>query len=230
MKNVVDTLEYQSYRNEYNYVFSDEYLINVEMNTLSSDFSIKIYRYRDDSQIVLPYRVHCNLAHLVNKDSEIVYSIKNINNDAAFFNLIEHSNGKGYLIFRIDLYGYSVLDLDTMQDYHYIPEESFLGEETFIWTVTHYNKNTNLLVAEGCYWAHPSDIVLVDFSEPTILPFPEYDLSFLADGNDLEDIEFENWDGHDNIVIKAFCYSENTNIRKVVDTKLLSIKKVNRNN
>lgn len=146
MRNVAYTSEYKEYRNKLKFVFNDKYLHNIETRMLTQDLSLEIHSYQDLSQSNYPYIVHCTTAYVINKKEEIVYSTQNINDDAAFFDFVEHKNGKKYLIFRIDLYGYSILDLSTMEDYHYIPEESFNGGETFIWAATHYNKATNLLL------------------------------------------------------------------------------------
>lgn len=85
--------------------------------------------------------------------------------------VIHHSNGKAYLIFFEHLYGYSVLDLSDMKSVHYIPQESACCdtehfEETFIWLIPHYDPESDLLAVEGCIWAAPYSIIILDFSDP----------------------------------------------------------------
>jgi hypothetical protein len=115
LKNVAYTSEYQNSRNKLDYIFCEKYLTDTEIIELSQEYSVKISNYEDSSGEVVPYRALCSAAFLLDKNSEIAYSIRNINNDGAFYNLIKHRNGNNYLVFRIDLYGYSVLDLCTMK-------------------------------------------------------------------------------------------------------------------
>ena len=69
-----------------------------------------------------------------------------------------HSNGKHYLVFRIELYGYSILEVETRKEMHYVPtcvhpEEGEYVEEVFIWTSADYDSGSNLLAVTGCIWA-----------------------------------------------------------------------------
>lgn len=102
-----------------------------------------------------------------------------INEDLVFLELIEHQNGKEYLIFRKDLYGYSVMDIESQQTVDFIPKKSFMPlgstvieEETFICCSADYNKHNNLLVVEGCYWACAYDFEFYDLTNPMNPPFP----------------------------------------------------------
>lgn len=214
MKNVAYTSEYQNYRNQFDYIFCEKYLTGTRIIELSQEYSIKANIYEDPSSEVVPYRTHCSTACLLDKSSATIFSIRNINIDGSFYNLIKHSNGNNYLVFRIDLYGYSMLDLCTMKDYHYIPEKSFRGGETFIWTGTHYISNTNLLIAEGCYWACPYSLFVIDFSNPVNLPYPMFDINDHLDYEDYEDTEFVDWDNTDNLIIKC-------NLTEITTTKVI---------
>lgn len=122
-----------------------------------------------------------------------VYAANCVNDDCDFFKLIQHSNGKNYLVFRRDLYGYSLLEIETLKDFHYYPvcslgfianEETF--EETFIWTDVLYNPLNNLMVVFGCYWACPWDLALVDFSEPFEPAENQVCITFKKDIGDIE--------------------------------------------
>lgn len=206
MKNVAYTSEYEAYRAKSDYIFCVKYLKGKTTKEISKDLSIIIYSYEESGPkhpiLNCPYAIHCSHAQLIDKKGQVLYSIKNVHDDTRFFDLIEHQNGKRYLVFRIDLYGYSILDLDTMKDYHYIPEESLNGGEAFIWTGTYYNKDTNLLAVEGCYWACPYEVYVVDFSEPANLPYPEIRLNeFLnCDGDD--HMDFESWNDDHSLVVR----------------------------
>lgn len=80
--------------------------------------------------------------------------------------LVSHQDGNRYFVFSQDLYGYSVLNLSTLKEHHFFPAESFPKGETFIWVKGCYNPKNNIMAVEGCYWACPYSVVLVDFTKP----------------------------------------------------------------
>ena len=49
------------------------------------------------------------------------YAWRNLDTDAEFCSLFHHRNRNHYLIFRTELYGYSVLEVESGQKMHYIP-------------------------------------------------------------------------------------------------------------
>ena len=128
---------------------------------------------------------------------------RNTDDDGEFATLIRHANGKRYLIFRSDLYGYGVLDLESLQDMRYIPPQSFPSkrenfEETFIWTGVHYDPESNLLTVSGCFWACPYSVALLDFSDPmTEQPVEGWlDVRSIIDPDYeiYDDIDFDRWE------------------------------------
>ena len=137
---------------------------------LDDNYSIKYYYYKDldsnkDGEICRLY-----------KDDDLVYEWKNIYGKSRLATIINHSDSNKYLVFDEDLYGYSVLNLKTLDCIHYIPSESRLdNKETFIWCNVNYNQKNNLLVVSGCYWATSYSLIVLDFSKP------------------MEIIEYSNW-------------------------------------
>ena len=128
---------------------------------LDDNYSIKYYYY-DDQDSGVDGEV-CRLY----KDDNLIYEWKNIYGKSRLATIINHSDGNKYLVFDEDLYGYSVLNLKTLECVHYIPSESHLdNKETFIWCDVNYNINNNLLVVSGCYWATPYTLIVVDFTKP----------------------------------------------------------------
>lgn len=128
---------------------------------LDDDYSIKYYYYED--KISGQSGEVCKLY----KDDRMIFEWKNIYGQSRFATIINHSDGNKYLVFDEDLYGYSVLNLKTLECVHYIPSESHLdNKETFIWCDVNYNINNNLLVVSGCYWATPYTLIVVDFTKP----------------------------------------------------------------
>ena len=111
-----------------------------------------------------------------------------------------HANGNHYLVFREDLYGYSVLEVETGRTMHYIPEKSWpldgrQGEETFIWTNVAYDAATNLLAVWGCYWACPNSMVFLDFSDP----LSEQDCGCWVEMHEIMDPDYDLFDDIDMI-------------------------------
>lgn len=118
-----------------------------------------------------------------------------IDNSAEFYRLITHKNGKDYLLFRQDLYGYSVLDIETTQIMHFFPDYSLNTGETFIWADVYYNPINNILAVCGCYWACPNSVQLFTFDDP-ISEVPTFiDIISCLDGDyDVYDeIDFIKW-------------------------------------
>lgn len=89
-----------------------------------------------------------------------------IDDRAEFFSLIRHANGKFYLVFRQDLYGYSVLELDRGRIMRFVPDVWTLGKESFIFSGVHYLRGWDALAVDDCYWAAPNGVHLVSFAEP----------------------------------------------------------------
>ena len=100
------------------------------------------------------------------KDDNILKEWHCVDNSAAFYQIITHQNGKDYLIFRQDLYGYSVLDIENKVIMRFFPEYSLNIGETFIWTKVNYNLENNVLAVSGCYWSCPDSVQLFNFENP----------------------------------------------------------------
>lgn len=66
-----------------------------------------------------------------------IISWRCIDDRAEFFSLIRHADGKFYLVFRQDLYGYSVLDLASAQIMRFVPDAWLDSKESFIWDGVH---------------------------------------------------------------------------------------------
>lgn len=195
--NVYHTPQYQNFRQEHAFLFSEDCLCQRpgKENELPQGWTVRTSRYQGGA---------CRAARhqLLDIGGRVVYTWDNINDGGEFYQLIPHTNGNHYLVFREDLYGYSVLEVETGRTMHYVPEKSWpldgrQGEETFIWTDVAYDAATNLLAVWGCYWACPNSMVFLDFSDPLSeqdcgcwvemheIMDPDYDL--------FDDIEMTNW-------------------------------------
>lgn len=174
-----------SYRNMYGvwlnkleksaYVECDKYFRDEETRELEDGFTLKIKSYSDIEEKSPQYKVmkaSLNRCELL-KNGELFYSWASTDssNPNTFFNFVHHSSGRRYFPFHIELYGISYLDLDSKEVYHYIPEgyqhnvEWTFGE-SFIVTAVNYDRKSDLIAYNGCYWAGPSDVMVGDFSDP----------------------------------------------------------------
>lgn len=141
---------------------------------------------------------HCRFLgsrFFLNRNGKTVYSFDMSIDSGSLISkdVIEHRNGEQYLLFRTELYGYSVLELHSLKTKHYIPNGRIEGKESFIWCDATYCPNNDLLYVTGCYWAHPGSTLIVDFSQPEGIPFREYDLMNSVDDFE-EDIDPIRWE------------------------------------
>lgn len=172
--NAIDTGKYKKWRAKCQKFFSDKYRNPVLDHTkkLIDGFYVTFQSFEGKTR-------DCNLYlsknTLFNKDGKEIFVWYNLDSSADFATLFIHSNGMHYIVFRIDLYGYGVYELESGKELYYIPSEAYPDngdiDETFIWTDADYDPNSNLLAVCGCYWACPTSTIIVDFSNPlTIQP------------------------------------------------------------
>lgn len=219
-----------SYRNMYDvwlkeleksaYVESAEYFRDEETHELEDGFSLNIKSYADIEEKNPQYQIikaslrRCGLF----KNGKPFYSWADTDssNPHEFFDFVHHSNGHRYFPFHIELYGISYLDLDSGEVYHYIPEGyrhpvEWTYGESFIVTGVYYDRETDLIAYEGCYWGGPSDVMVGDFSEPL-----NYDPHLISvhkiidpEWEEVDDIDFARFEGGE-LVVKCDYETEKT--------------------
>ena len=149
------------------------------------------------------FHLHMSENTLLGKDGKVLFLWRDTDDEGEFASLIHHANGKHYLVFRFNLYGYGVLELESEQDMRYLPLQSFPAErenleETFIWTGVNYDPRSNLLAVSGCYWACPFSTIVLDFTNPLIEQPTENWLdvrSIIDPGYEIyDDIDFVSWE------------------------------------
>jgi len=102
------------------------------------------------------------------------------------FSWIEgHANGHDYLLCGEDYQGQTVIELDTGDRVDHMPKSAESGVG-FCWADHHPSPDGMMIAVEGCYWACPYEVIIVDFSHPMQVPWPE-----LARDSDNED--FIGW-------------------------------------
>ena len=81
-------------------------------------------------------------------------------------------NGQRFICFRKTLYGFTLLNADTLSvEFEYFPECVLDGEESFI--VVDVKQLDNLLIFEGCYWACPYECFAFDYDKKLFLNVSE---------------------------------------------------------
>ena len=178
---------------------------------LESGYLVRYYYYADEENCKPGYApVDGEICRLF-KDDNLIFEWKNTDGHSRMASIIHHADGYTYFVFDEDLYGYSVLNLDSLQCMHFIPAESYGTypdefKETFIWCNCFYNPENNLLAVDGCFWACPGDVIVLDFKDPMTAVEPNDWHSiyrkYRCDDPDLDDIEFDSWD-NDTLVCKA---------------------------
>ena len=168
---------------------------------IDDDYIVKYYYFEDgeDKEHIYACDKRGSVSRLYEKDN-LIFEWKNID-DGLLAKIINHSNGNKYFLFKEDLYGYSVLDLKTKKSIHYIPSESHEKEEekfvdTFIWYDVNYNSKNDYLAIDGCVWAYPDSIIVLNFSNPMeIVDIKHW--KNVIDGD--KSIHFEKWNGNNLI-------------------------------
>ena len=199
-ENIAYEKRYRDWRAQYDALFvpGNRFPSQDEQVRLTNGYSVRSKAYIYDGDLHL-----CGSeSELLDKEGRVRYAWRNLDTDGEFCSLFRHRNGKHYLIFRTELYGYSVLDVERGQEMHYVPacvhpEEGQKAEEVFIWTSADYGPGTNLLAVTGCIWACPYSTIVLDFSCPLQPQPPEHwlDLRHIVDPDDtrFDDIEFVRW-------------------------------------
>lgn len=192
--NYYDSLEFKGKIKEYDRdIFSYCDLdLPTEIKIIDSDYKVLYFYYKEEDSGLNAGRGG-SICHLY-KNDKLVFEWKSLYHNSRISNIIEHSNGHKYLIFTEDLYGYSVLELDTLKNMHYLPKEDPLVE-SFIWgSDIFYNKNNDLLVVEGCFWGWPVSAIVLDFSKPLEA----------VDAKDWIDVRSKFNENYDDITFKSW--------------------------
>ena len=202
--NIAYEQRYRDWRSMYDPLFAQENRCPVQDEdlTLSDGFSVRSESYTKNGNLNLSVSEN----KLLDSKGRVHYSWRNLDGSINFCSLFLHKNGYHYLIFHIELYGYSVLELESGREMHYIPsqvhpKDGQEADEVFIWTLTEYDSVGNMLIVSGCIWGCPYSTIVLDFSEP-FLPQPAeqwLDMRTLIDPDFslYQDIEFARREGED---------------------------------
>ncbi len=77
-------------------------------------------------------------------------------------------NNQRFICFRKTLYGFTLLNADTLfVEFEYFPENVRKGEEAFI--IVDVKQIGDILIFEGCYWACPYECFAFDYNKKLFL-------------------------------------------------------------
>jgi hypothetical protein len=154
------------YSDGFNFVFSD----HLSKRIFDVEIEVDIFEYSAQYS-------HREKAHVILKKGNLTYECDfcdehNYEND--FYPII--LNGQRFICFRKTLYGFTLINVDTLSiEYEYFPEPVIGGEESFI--ITEVKQLDNLLIFEGCYWACPYECFAFDYDQKLFLNISKnYDL------------------------------------------------------
>ena len=202
LQNAAYSTAYKKQKAKYLPLFADNNKKDLEEIFLNEKYKILKIKY---AGVVEGCNLHGSTCILTNKKEEEIHSWKSVDDSSDFYELVNHQNGKQYLVYRQDLYGYSVFELSSKAEFQYYPQRVLDGMEYFIWTNINYNPSNNLLAISGCIWAAPWGTLLVDFSDPLNVPKFQIDITECIEGgyDVYDDIDFVRWEDKD-IVVKCF--------------------------
>lgn len=203
LQNAAYTKEYRVYRAKFEKLFVDALKTTSETIILTDGYKIEQTSYEGKIE---ECNLHGSSSILIDNDDNILHRWNNLDDNADFHTIIEHQDGRKYLIYREDLYGYSVYDLTHNRTFEYYPQCVLDGKEYFIWTEVFYNRENNLLAVSGCIWGAPWSILLLDFEDPMKEPRFQKDIIDLLEGgyDNYDDATFISWD---NQSLNVECYN-----------------------
>ncbi len=196
-------------------LFSEENRAESETITLPDGYSILKTGYKGE---VNGRNLSGNRCVLSDGMGNVVHRWNNFDDDAEFHTLIHHRNGNKYLVYRQEVYGYTVFDLTNGKEFQYYPRCVLDGREYFIWTGIHYNPQNNIVAVSGCIWGAPWSTLIVDFENPMTEPGFQSDAIDLLDGgyDVYDDADFVRWDDDMNLILNCYNIEKNQNEEVVV--------------
>ncbi len=202
LANVYDDRKYRESVEALKYLVSKENISDTEVKELSGcTLYCTAYRKRKSRDFIEEF--------VLKSGGEEIYRYYALDRHARLVgDMIEHSNGRRYFLHKIDLYGLSVLDMESGEVFHYFPEgyeHDYRNDagESFVITDVHYDKQSDLAAMGGSYRSGAFNVTVWDFSEP--MSFNPYFVSVHDlidhDYEQYNDIEFKEWNDNSLVII-----------------------------
>lgn len=173
-ENIYGTPLHLFYNNAYEGIFDEKYYNHTDEKQLSCGYSLscrRYYRVTTDG-ISSASCVCCGMLTLFSPEGAEIFAAKVYNDDSAFDMavLIPHTDGRHYFVYRENMFGYSVLCTETMDEMHYLPMGRSDSGDTMgsshILGSFHYDPKTSLCAASCGQWGAGQEIALFDLSSP----------------------------------------------------------------
>ena len=207
-KNIAYTDEYKaSFNRQCNIIFQPQNFDSEEQKELTKGYILKSDEY---TAKVDTFRLNGAKNHLYYKN-KFIFEYDSIN-DNHLCKIVTYRNGIDYLFYGKDLYGYSTLNLSTMEQYQYYPDESIENGETFIWCNVFYNSKNDIIAVEGCYWACPYSVFLYELNDPLNMFSKQINTFYLLKNSYNNYIGFVNWIDNQLILKLEFNHSKKEEI------------------
>lgn len=133
--------------------------------------------------------------------------------------ILNHKNGHDYLLCGEDYQGMTCIELDTGKRVDYLPKAAKKGAG-WCWVEAIPNESKTKLALNGCVWACPYEWMIVDFTNPMVLPYPLLNVK-------QEINEFLEWKSEDEVLIgeyrRDFRISDGKPLDNLTKTELESI-------
>lgn len=127
---------------------------------------------------------HGQLSRITFTKGELSYTCQCCDAPTGFFPLL--LAGKWYICFRRSLYGFVLLDCETLSpEYEYFPKGVLHEQESFI--VCSARQIENLLVFGGCYWACPDECFIFDYEAKRFLRLSKLYPGFALDREEVRE-------------------------------------------
>ena len=201
ISNAANSQEYIDYRND---IISSAYRPENKVSEEAGQHQADWFRANGMKMVVEEYSENENeeqhyCAHTkMYKNNMLLHEYFNIYHHGFFCEYISHSNGRDYIFYKEDLYGYSVCEVSSKRVFNYFPAATFKErEETFIGTDIHYNVHNNIFAVGGCYWACPSGIFLLKIDDPMEQFTGLLDMHEMLGYDKYDDFDFIAWENTD---------------------------------
>jgi len=216
-RNIYYDLQYQLIFEKMRAAYQEENFLKTEYKDLEDGYAVKADSYgrKNGTGNYAGYeRLFIQKCCLMYQNEKIFEYESIYNMPSVTAKIIKHQNGRKYFLFKSDLYGLNVYNIEDKSVFYYLPEgyqhhyQQLCGE-SFIITDIHYDSETNRIAYEGCYWGGTNDVMAGDFSNPMNfaprlvsmheIVDPEYEL--------YGDIDFSKWENGE-LYLSADCQTE----------------------
>lgn len=191
------------YIREYCENFDFDFCEKISSRIFDVEAEIDVFEYRDE-------RNYREKAHAILKKGALTYECElcdEHNYPGCFCPVV--LNGKRFLFFRKTLYGFTLINAETLlEEFEYFPASVAEGGESFI--ITEVKQLSDLLIFEGCYWAYPYECFAFDYEKKLFSNLSEACGIFYVEKTELRDNSLTIYGTDENGAQKQGSFSAKT--------------------